>query len=192
MLLHRLSPLAALALLGCASGPTTLPPAPAWAFASATPSAGNELRMHAQDKYIQVSLDGNNIYGASFSLSHSGIYIRGTGSGGSPIDVKLQTDHATGIVRSQPLTVDLSPETGGVTRVTGLFAGSTSDFRISPALFQGKLGSCSYEYTWTGMRYEGKVSCSGGVQDGSLELPVAMAAWTNLEVATVLAIVLGT
>jgi hypothetical protein len=191
MHLSRLAvPLAALAVVGCASAPANLPPAPPWAFAAATPTSGSELRMRSQDKYIQVTIDGPDIYGSTFSLKHAGAYIRGTGVGQSVIDVKLSGTHAAGSVSNQPLTVDLQPEGNGVTHVTGLFAGAISDFRISPTIFQGKLGICSYEFAWSGVRYEGKVSC-GSIQQGSLELPVAMASWTDLEVATLLAILLG-
>lgn len=182
-------PLAALAAVGCASAPANQPPPP-WAFASPTPASGNELRMRSQDKYTQVTVDGPDVYGSTYSLKRSGAYIRGTGAGNTAIDVRLQGGHAAGSVRNQPLTVDVQPEGGGVTHVTGLFAGAISDFRISPAIFQGKLGTCSYDFSWTGVRYEGKVSC-GTIQQGSLELPVAMAGWTDLESATLLAIVLG-
>jgi hypothetical protein len=184
-------PLLPVLALGCASLPSAPPPT-SWAFASATPSAGKELRMRAQAKYIQVSIDGDDIYGPNFQLKHGATYIRGTGAGKTVIDVQLDGTHAVGNVRNSPFTVDLKPDGTGVTQVTGLFAGVISDYKISPAIFNGKVGTCSYEFNWTGARYEGKVSCAGAVQQGSLELPAAMAAWSDLEVATVIGIVLGT
>jgi hypothetical protein len=190
MRLHSLVPLVPALVLGCAGLPSA-PPPPAWAFASATPSAGAELRMRSENQYIQVTIDGENIYGPNFNLKHAGSYIRGTGPANTVVDVQLLGTHAVGNVKNAPLTVDLKPQGDGVTQVTGLFGGSSSDFKISPGIFNGKLGSCSYEYNWTGSRYEGKVSC-GTIQQGSLELPVAMASWTDLEVATLLAILLGT
>jgi hypothetical protein len=177
--------------LACASLPSSPPPT-TWAFASATPSAGKELRMYAQGKYIQVSIEGEDIYGPNFSLKHGPNYIRGTGAAASVIDVQLQGTHAVGSVRSAPFTVDLKPDGTGITQVTGLFAGVISEFKISPALFNGYVGTCSYEFNWTGSRYEGKVSCGGSIAQGSLELPAAMASWSDLEVATLLGIVLGT
>jgi hypothetical protein len=192
MRLSRLAfPLLPVLALGCASLPSAPPPT-TWPFASATPDAGKELRMRSQDKYIQISVDGDNIYGPTFSLSHGPKYIRGTGPGRSVIDVQLDGTRAVGNVHNAPFTVDLKPQGDGVTQVTGLFGGVSSDFKISPAIFSGKLGTCSYEFNWTGSRYEGKVSCGGAAQQGSLELPVAMASWTDLEVATVIGIVLGT
>jgi hypothetical protein len=190
MRLHRLVPLVPAVLLGCAELPTA-PPPPNWAFASATPSSGSELRMRSESSYIQVTIDGENIYGPNFNLKHAGTYIRGTGTGNTVIDVQLQGTHAVGNVKNAPFTIDMSPQGDGVTQVTGLFGGSISNFKISPNLFNGRVGVCNYEVNWTGSRYEGKVSCPT-IQQGSLELPVAMASWTDLEVATLLGIVLGT
>jgi len=179
--------------LGCAGAPPATGPAPAWAFASATPSAGKELRMRSQSRYIQVSIDGDSIFGATWQLQHGGTYIRGVGFDNAQVNVSLNGTNATGTVRNAPFSVDMKPLPDGVTQVTGLFGGSVlSDFRISPKVFQGKLGTCSFDLTFNGTRYDGNSSCNGQITMTSLELPVAMAGWTDLEVATMLAIVLGT
>jgi hypothetical protein len=177
--------------LGCASAPPPNVPPPVWAFASATPSSGKELRMRTQERYIQVSIEGDSIFGATWSLKHGGTYIRGFGPGQTAVQIGLKGTHAEGNIRNAPLTVDLQPRDNGVTQVSGLFGGVLSDFKISPQIFQGKLGPCSYDLAFDGKRYEGRASCNGRITLTSLELPVVMASWTDLEVATVLAIVLG-
>ncbi len=179
--------------LGCAGAPPATGPAPTWAFASATPSAGKELRMRSQTRYIQVSIDGDAIFGATWQLKHGGTYLRGVGQGNMQVNISLNGTNATGSVRNAPFSVDLKPLGDGVTQVMGLFAGATlSDFKISPKIFQGKLGTCSYDMTFNGTRYEGNSSCNGAISLTSVEFPAAMAGWTDLEVATVLALVLGT
>ena len=150
--------------------------------------------MRSGTRYIQVSIDGDSIFGPNWSLKHGGTYIRGFGVGQLAVQITLKGTHAEGNVLNAPLTVDLKPAEAGVTQVTGLFGGGhLSDFKISPSIFQGKLGPCSYDLKYTGARYEGMSNCNGGnITPTSLDLPVAMASWTDLEVATVLAIVLGT
>ncbi len=149
--------------------------------------------MRSQTRYIQVSIDGDAIYGATWQLKHGGTYLRGVGQGNMQVNLSLNGMGTTGSVRNSPFSVDLKPLGDGVTQVMGLFAGSTlSDFKISPKIFQGKLGTCSYDLTFNGTRYEGSSSCNGAITLTSLELPAAMAGWTDLEVATVMALVLGT
>jgi len=149
--------------------------------------------MRSQTRYIQVSIDGDAIFGATWQLTHGGTYIRGVGVGNTPVNVSLNGTRASGNVRNAPFSVDINQLGDGVTHVTGLFGGaSLSDFRISPKIFQGKLGTCSYDLTFNGTRYDGNSSCNGDITMTTLELPVAMAGWTDLEVATILAIVLGT
>jgi hypothetical protein len=192
MRLHRFAVLSLLFLvLGCA-GATPPGPAPVWAFASASPAAGKELRMRSGERYVQVSIDGDSIFGANWSLKHGGTYIRGFGAGRLAVQITLKGTRADGTVLNNPLTVDLKPPENGVTEVSGLFAGSLSNFKISPEIFQGKLGPCSYDLKYTGTRYEGMSSCAGAITRTSLDLPVTMASWTDLEVAVVLAIVFGT
>ncbi len=148
--------------------------------------------MRSQIRYIQISIDGDAIFGATWQLKHGGTYIRGQGAGNTQVNVTLHGTNATGNVRNTPFSVDLKSLPDGVTEVTGLFGGVISYYKISPKIFQGKLGTCSYDLTFNGTRYEGSSSCAGAVTLTSLELPAAMAGWTDLESATVLAIVLGT
>jgi hypothetical protein len=188
---HSLFLLPLLLALGCATPPPAGPP-PVWAFASATMTAGKELRMRSEGRYIQVSVEGNNIFGPNWSLTHGADFIRGFGPGKVAVQITLKGTHAEGNIKNAPLTVDLQPRGDGVTYVSGLFGGSLSQFSISPAIFQGKLGSCSYDLKYNGTRYEGSSSCNGLISLTSVEFPAAMAAWSDLEVATVLAIVFGT
>ena len=208
MRLH-LASLSLLVLLGCAGTPPPAGPPPVWAFASATPSAGKEIRMRSGERYIQVSIDGDSIFGPVWNLSHGGTFIRGFGAQHQGVQITLKGTHAEGILLDAPLTADLKPGENGATNVTGLFGGGTiSNFNISPSIFQGNLGTCSYDLKFNGTRYEGMSSCSGAITpqtptssqlaqsagnitNTSLELPAAMATWTDLEVAVVLAIVIG-
>jgi hypothetical protein len=191
MRLHLASVVLLLAL-GCAGTPPPAVPPPVWAFASASPAAGKELRMRSGTRYIQVSIDGNSIFGPVWSLTHGGTFIRGFGAGKEAVQITLKGTHAEGNLLNAPLTVDLKPPDNGLTNVTGLFGGGTiSNFNISPTIFQGKLGTCSYDLKFNGTRYEGMSSCAGDITPTSLDLPAAMASWTDLEVAVVLAIVIG-
>ncbi len=194
MRLHRFAvPLLLVSALGCAGAPPAVPPAPVWAFASASPTSGKELRMRAEARYIQVSIDGDSIFGPNWQLKHGGTYIRGFGEGNTSVQLTLKGTHADGNMLNNPFSVDLSPQGDGVTQVSGLFGGAISVFKISPTIFQGQLGPCSYDLKYNGTRYEGMASCNKKAPSiTTVELPVAMASWTDLEVATVLAIVLGT
>jgi hypothetical protein len=178
--------------LGCAGTPPPPAAPPVWNFASASVSSGKELRMRSGERYIQVSIDGDSIYGPNWSLTHGGTFIRGFGAGRQDVQITLKGTHAEGQSLNNPLTVDMKPEENGATYITGLFAGSISQFSISPTIFAGKLGPCSYDLKFDGKRYEGMSSCNGLITPTSLDLPVALASRTDLEVAVVLAIVLGT
>jgi hypothetical protein len=192
MRLHRVAVVLPFVLaLACATPPSTVPP-PVWSFASASVDSGKELRMRSGTRYIQVSIDGSDIFGPNWQLKHGGTFIRGFGAGQQAVQITLKGTHAEGQSLNSPLTVDLKPPENGVTNVTGLFAGVISQFNISPSIFQGQLGPCSYDLKFNGKRYEGMSTCKGSITPTSLELPVAMAGWTDLEVAVVLAIVLGT
>ena len=208
MRLHPVS-LPLLLALGCAGAPPPAVPPPVWAFASASPAAGKALQMRSGTRYIQVSIDGDSIFGPVWNLSHGDTYIRGFGANHQGVQITLKGTHAEGNLLNAPLTVDLKPGENGVTNVTGLFGGGTiSNFNISPTIFQGSLGTCSYDLKFNGTRYEGMSSCSGAITPQapvnspaalsagaitptSLDLPAAMASWTDLEVAVVLAIVIG-
>ncbi len=186
-------PLLALAL-GCAGAPANPPPAaPHWAFASATPSAGKEVRLRSESRYVQVSIEGNAIFGPTWNLTHGPDFIRGYGPGNAQVDATLKATRTDGNYKNAPFSVQIERQDDGVTQVTGLFAGAKlSAFSISPKIFKGYLGKCSYDLTFNGNRYEGMSSCAGSVQITSLELPAGMSSWSDLESATVLAIVLGT
>lgn len=192
MRFHRFSlPLLLSLALGCAATPPPVPP-PAWTFASASPASGKELRMRSGTRYVQVSIEGDTIYGPDWSLSHGGTYIRGYGPGKLAVQITLKGTHAEGNMLNAPFTVDLKPPDNSVTNVSGLFGGGQiSDFKISQGAFQGYLGQCAYDLKYNGTRYEGMSTCYGSITPTSLDLPVAMATWTDLEVATVLAIVLA-
>jgi hypothetical protein len=191
MRLHPVS-LPLLLALGCAGTPPPAVAPPVWAFASATPSSGKELRMRSGTRYIQVSIDGDSIFGPVWNLTHGGTFIRGFGANHQAVQITLKGTHAEGNLLNAPLTVDMKPPENGVTQVSGLFGGGIiSYFSISPTLFQGKFGTCSYDLKFNGTRYEGMSSCAGAITITSLELPVAMASWTDLESSVVLAIVLG-
>ena len=149
--------------------------------------------MRSQSRYVQVSVEGNSIFGATWNLSHGPDFIRGYGPGKSVVDGTLNGTRTDGNYRNAPFSVDVQRGEDGATQVNGLFAGAKlSAFTISPKAFQGHLGSCSYDLTFNGTRYEGSSSCGGSIELTSLELPVAMAGWSDLESATALAIVLGT
>ena len=96
--------------------------------------------MRSGERYIQDSIDGDAIYGPNWSLIHGGSFIRGFGAGERDVQITLKGTHAEGQSLNNPLTVDLKPQENGVTYVTGLFAGSLSEFSISPTLFAGEAG----------------------------------------------------
>jgi hypothetical protein len=136
---------------------------------------------------ISVQISGHNIYGPSVSLSVTPTYIRGQIGTASTIDVTIRGDRGDGNVKGLPFSCIVTTNPDGSARVTGAMGRGNTDFTLSPAALQGRIGVITYSLAWNGTRYEGGTTPGGRAW---LQLPPVMATWSNVEVACTLAVLL--
>ena len=186
---HLVAPLSCFALLACATPPPAMPagPPPDWKLASASMSTGNDLQGVANGGQISNSISGRSLSGPVASLSVTGGHVRGTGNSGRTVDVGITGNKAEGQVGTTPFSaiVDINPD--GSAHIVGAMGIGNSDWTLSPKVINGRIGAVTYNLQWNGNKYEGQM-VPGGY--GFLQLPAVMATWSDVEVATVLSLIL--
>jgi len=186
----RLAALSCLALLACAtpaSAPAPSAPAPSatpagWKLFSVSGSTGNTFQGTAAGGQLSLTIQGRSISGPVTSLDVTGGHVRGTGSSGKSIDVGIKGNQAEGLVGMTLFNPD------GSAHVVGAMNGGNTDFILSPTAINGRIGTVVYQLGWNGTQYEGPM-VPGGL--GFLKLPVTMTAWSDVEAATVLSLLLS-
>jgi hypothetical protein len=183
-------PLFCLFVLACAttaSAPVPSGPPPDWKLASASMSTGNDFQfVGPAGGQITVRIQGHELNGPQYSLAAGNGFVRGSGAGGAVIDVVIKGDRADGSVRSLPFSCVLTRNPDGSARVTGAMGAGNTDFTISQQGIVGRIGVPTYALTWSAKddRYEGQPT------GAFLQLPAVMATWSDIEVVTVLSILL--
>jgi len=168
-------------LLGCATPAPTVP-APVWSLASASPAAGNDLRLRSGGRLLTVSFQGDQVVGPRVSFLHEPGVLRGAG-----LELRVRGDRVIGHTNTAPVTLELE-RSADAFHVRGSVGWKYVDFALSPKTLEGRFGNCWYQLTWDGNRYDGLGGCGGTW--AYLELPVALASWNDADVASVLALLL--
>jgi hypothetical protein len=184
---------ACLLVLACAT-PSSSPTAAAsvaaaadWKLASASVSQGTTFQASAPPNQVSVQISGSNISGADYNLAVGKDFVRGQGVGGTAISVTLSGNRADGSVGGKKFSVVLDPQADGSARVSGLMGAGMSDFTLSPAALTGRIGLITYSLAFNGTRYQGSITPGGTAY---IAFPAAMAGWTDLQVVTVLGVLL--
>ena len=192
----RLAALSCLALLACAtpaSAPAPIAPAPSatpagWKLFSVSGSTGNTFQGTAAGGQLSLTIQGRSISGPVTSLDVTGGHVRGTGSSGKSIDVGIKGNQAEGLVGMTLFSCIVNINPDGSAHVVGAMNGGNTDFILSPTAINGRIGTVVYQLGWNGTQYEGPM-VPGGL--GFLKLPVTMTAWSDVEAATVLSLLLS-
>ncbi len=176
-------------ILACATPATVSSgPPPDWKLASASMSVGTGLQgTGGSGGQVSVQIDNHDLTGPTTHLYAGGGAIRGTVMSGRTVQVTIKGDRAEGIVGNAPFTciVDTNPD--GSAHVTGTMGARSTDFTMSPRQIDGRISGVTYNLTFTGQRYEGRMVPGSSAY---LSLPAVMATWTNVEVACTLSVLL--
>jgi hypothetical protein len=193
----RIAPaLSLLALLACAT--PAAPPAAAaapepsaqpagWKLFSVSSSTGNTFQGTAAGGQLSVTVQGRSISGPVTSLDVTAGHVRGTGSSGRSIDVGIKGNQAEGLVGMTLFSCYVNINPDGSAHITGAMGGGNTDYILSPSAINGRIGTVVYQLSWSGTQYEGPMA-PGGL--GFLKLPATMAAWSDVEAATVVSLLL--
>jgi hypothetical protein len=107
-----------------------------------------------------------------------------------PVVVGFHGDQGAGVYRGAPFEVFVVHTSTGL-EVTGIFAGTVSDFELSTARIRGQVGICAYDLRWNGKAYLGYRGCGEKVEPISVSLPATMARWSDVEVAGALGLLMN-
>jgi hypothetical protein len=185
------APLFSLTLFACATSSAPVPsgPPPDWKLASVSMAVGNNFQGTASGGQLSLTIVNRSINGPVTSLDVSGGHIRGTGSSGRSIDVSFKGNKGEGLVGSILFSciVDVQPD--GSAHITGAMGAGNTDYILSPAAINGRIGVVAYQLNWNAQsqKYEGQMMPGGY---GFLQLPAEMAAWTPTEAACTLSLLL--
>lgn len=110
---------------------------------------------------------------------------------GKDVSITLGEVTADGIWGKTPFNLQISQTPDGVS-ASGLIAGVPSTFTFSKARINGAFGRCGYDVRFVGDGYSGQRSCGGAIEQVGVTLPPILNQWRDVEVATALALLLGT
>jgi hypothetical protein len=175
--------LLAIALFAACATPSAPPPAPSvWGLASASPAAGDDLRLRSGGRLTTVSFQGDQVVGPRVSFLHQPGLLRGAG-----LELRVRGDKVIGHTNTAPVTLELERMEDGF-HVRGSVGWKYVDFALSRKSLEGRFGSCWYQLAWDGSRYDGLGGCGGSW--AYLELPVTLTSWNDADVMTMLALLL--
>jgi hypothetical protein len=112
---------------------------------------------------------------------------------GRDVNISIPADgaQAEGLLGRQPFNLGVTPGPDGVAG-QGLIGGTPSTFTFSKARINGNFGRCGYDLRFAGQAYLGQRSCNGPIDQVGVTLPPVLNTWRDVEVATVLALLLNT
>jgi hypothetical protein len=180
-----------LTLVACAtpSAPVPSGPPPDWKLASVSMATGNNFQGTASGGQLSLTISQRSINGPVTSLSVTGGHVRGTGSSGRSIDVSFKGNKGEGLLGSVLFSciVDVQPD--GSAHITGAMGAGNTDYVLSPAAINGRIGIVTYNLNWNAQaqKYEGQMMPGGY---GFLQIPAEMATWTDTEAACTLSLLL--
>ncbi len=170
-----------LLVVACAHTPGPSEPAPSWGIASASTPDTFEIGGTAHGWAVKVSEEQILGVEPDLGLARSEGEIRGRALK-VPVVVGFHGDQGAGVYRGAPFEVFVARTPTGLD-VTGIFAGTVSDFELSTARINGQVGICAYDLRWNGKVYLGYRGCGEKVEPISVSLPATMARWSDVEVA---------
>ena len=160
-----------LLFVACAHTPGASDPRPSRGIASASTPDTFEI---GGNGHITVKVSEDQILGLEpdLGLARSDGEIRGRALR-VPVEVGFHGDQGAGVYRGAPFEIFVAHTPTGL-EVTGIFAGTVSDFELSTARISGQVGICAYDLRWNGKAYLGYRGCGEKVEPISVSLPATM------------------
>ena len=170
----------------CASIPPAASAAPEWKLLNAT--AGTpELQIRSTTQIRRATVTDAGARGPDFDVKRVPGKLQGVTYVDRPVDMQQRGNGIAGRVAGDSWDLTLEPD-GSEMRATGLIGGQPSTFWMSPQKIRGSIGPCQFELVWSADNYAGARSCGPMSDVVQLQLPAALASWSNPEVAALLAI----
>lgn len=108
------------------------------------------------------------------------------------VDLKVTDDRVSGVVSGTlPVDVTATREAGAL-RVRGRVRGRAVDYHLNKDRLAGTFGRCSYDLAGSGEHhYQGQLDCDGHSRRVRVRLPPELTRWSDPELGTALALLLG-
>lgn len=184
-MLRSLTPLTLLSLLAaCATTDPAVDP-------SSMPAEGRFV-LTGIPRPVVATISEQGIQGPSHNIGRydNGNTFRGKAYG-RDVSITLTGTTAEGIVGRTPFNMQVTKTPEGVS-ASGLIGGVPSTFTFGKQRINGSVGHCGYDVRFMGDGYSGQRSCGGNIQQVGIALPPILNTWRDIEVATVLALLLET
>lgn len=144
-------------------------------------TVGDDVRV------FEVSRDA--LVGDDVELRRYPGHLRGR-VGSEPVDLALAPPRITGQLGDHAVSLDMIPVTDGI-QVAGRFGAREVVLHVRMQGIDGATGPCAYHLKPMQSRYQGDISCGGEPEQVQLEVPVALVARSDVEVAAMLVAVLA-
>jgi hypothetical protein len=110
--------------------------------------------------------------------------------GSEPVDFALEPPRITGKIGAHRVSLDVLPSKEGL-QVAGHFGARDIAVHFRIAGIDGDVGPCRYQLKLTRAEYQGEVGCGGEPEQVRLQVPVALVARSETELAAMLVAVLA-
>jgi len=151
-------------------------------------SVGNDFQgVGGNGGQITNTISGRNVNGTTASLYVSPNGVRGTGNSGRSVDVSIKGNKAEGLVGTIPFSAIVTINPDGSAHIVGAMGIGNSDWILSQKEINGRVGVAVYNLVFNGNKYEGQMVPGGYAY---IQLPAVMATWGDIEVCTLLSLVL--
>jgi len=174
-----------------AAEPPPLPPSAPASIGSRILAAqpGGTMTLAVGGDVTVARVDRDGLWSGRVVLRRSGLGLDGhVGTDG--IRLLLGPGRVTGQIGGAPIALDIVRASGAL-QVMGRFGMREIALEVGPRVVGGEVGPCFYDLRLRGGVYSGDVNCGAGAQPVALQIPVALIARDDVELAAMLTTVLA-
>jgi hypothetical protein len=107
-----------------------------------------------------------------------------------PVNLSVTRTGAEGLWGTEPVRVRVTRQEKKL-RVEGLVRGRITDLWVGPQAITGSIGTCGYDVERRGRVYEGTYSCTGRVQQVTVQVPETLGQWSDAAFGATLVMLLS-
>jgi hypothetical protein len=176
-----------------------------WAFASGAPtgaapassiqnrvlaaSPGDVMTLTVGDEAHAFTVSREGLRGEGIELRAFPGHLRGH-VGRESVDMSLASPRITGLIGDREISLDMLPARQGL-RVAGRFGAREVALTARPEQIDGAIGPCLYRMRLSNGTYAGDVACGGEPVHVVLDVPAALVARPDVELAAILVALLA-
>lgn len=172
--------------LGSSPAPSEEPPPPVSTVSNRILAAepGETLIFSVGDDVTVARVDRDGLSSRGVDLERSGAGLRGR-VGSESVRLAFGPGRITGKLGDRDVALDVT-RVAGALQVMGRFGAREIALEIGPQAVGGEVGPCFYDLHLRGGVYRGDVSCGAQPRPVQLQVPVALIAREDVEVAALL------